>query len=216
MADAPHQQKIYHITHHRNLPQVIAAGGLWSDARRVELGIDCHVVGMSEIKRRRLEEIEVGCHPGTRVGQYVPFYFCPRSIMLYILHQGNHPDLFYRGGQGPIVHLQADLQATVDWADGNGIRWAFSNVNAGARYADFFASPDRLGEVNWTAVEARDFRRPEIKDGKQAEFLVFEQFPWSLVERIGVINENIRNEVRASLKAAAHAPPVSVERDWYY
>jgi len=50
----------------------------------------------------------VKCHPGTKVGQYVPFYFCPRSIMLYILHRGNHPDLDYREGQGPILHLQAD------------------------------------------------------------------------------------------------------------
>jgi hypothetical protein len=36
---------------------------------------------MNEIKRRRLEELEVHCYPGTRVGQYVPFYFCPGSVI---------------------------------------------------------------------------------------------------------------------------------------
>jgi len=125
MTNVPGQPKIYHITHVRNLPGIIAAGRLWSDAKRIELGLDCEIVGLSEIKRRRLEELDVGCHPGTRVGYYVPFYFCPRSIMLYILHQGNSPGLNYLEGQGPIVHLQADLQATVQWATENDIRWAF-------------------------------------------------------------------------------------------
>ncbi len=115
MNPAPTQPKIYHITHLRNLAQIIATGGLWSDAQRVARGLDCKIVGMPAIKRRRLEELEVSCHPTTKVGQYVPFYFCPRSILLYMLHQGNHPDLDYREGQQPIVHLQADLRATVHW-----------------------------------------------------------------------------------------------------
>ena len=51
----PAQAKIYHITHLRNLPQLAAAGWLWSDAKRIELGLDCEVVGMSAIKKRRLE-----------------------------------------------------------------------------------------------------------------------------------------------------------------
>ena len=72
---------------------------------------------MSEIKRRRLEELDVKSHPGTKVGQYVPFYFCFRSIMLYLLYQGNHPELTYRGGQRPIIHLEADFNATVEWAN---------------------------------------------------------------------------------------------------
>jgi hypothetical protein len=75
------------------------------------------------------------CHPGTKVGEYVPFYFCPRSIMLFLLHKGNHVDLTYRGGQRPIVHLEADLRTVVEWADSIERRWAFGNRNAGARYS---------------------------------------------------------------------------------
>jgi hypothetical protein len=75
---------------------------------------------MSEIKRRRLEELEVDCHPGTKVGAYVPFYLCPRSMMLFLLHKGNHVDLTYTGGQRPIVHLQADLRRVVEWAESEG------------------------------------------------------------------------------------------------
>jgi hypothetical protein len=216
MSTAPARPKIYHITHLRNLPQIVTEGVLWSDAKRIEMGLNCEIVGMSEIKRRRLQELEVACHPGTRVGHYVPFYFCPRSIMLYILHQGNHPELSYRGGQQPMVHLQADLYNTVRLADQPNIRWAFSNSNAGARYTSFYNSLDRLGEVNWTAVEATDFRSAIIKDGKQAEFLVFESFPWSWVEKIGVANTTVLQQVQAALVAVTHQPPISVEPGWYF
>ena len=35
-----------------------------------------------------------------------------------ILHMANHSELTYKGGQGPIVHLVADLRETVGWAEG--------------------------------------------------------------------------------------------------
>jgi len=216
VAKVPIHPKIYHITHLRNLPQIVDARRLWSDAKRIEKKLDCDVVGMSHIKRRRLEEIEVDCHPDTHVGDYVPFYFCPRSIMLYILHMGNHPDLNYQGGQRPIVHLQADLHAVVEWADRKERQWAYSDRNAGGFLANFYTGLDHLGEVNWAAVDSTDFRDMVIKEGKQAEFLVYGLFPWRLVERIGVCDERVADEVRQAIASAEHQPPVAVERDWYY
>ncbi len=216
MALVPDSPKIYHITHCNNLPRIIASGALWSDAKRIELGAATEIVGLSGIKQRRLGELTVTCHPDTKVGHYVPFYFCPRSVMLYILHMGNHPELSYRGGQGPIVHLRADLHAVVSWAAGVGRRWAFSDCNAGARYARFFARLEDLDKVNWPAVEATDFRDPSVKEGKQAEFLVHESFPWERVERIGVLDRQTETKVNAILGATQRRPPVAIERAWYY
>jgi hypothetical protein len=216
MAQVPDQPKIYHITHLHNLMQIIADGGLWSDAERIRRSLNCQIVGMSEIKRRRLEELKVPCHPGTNVGQYVPFYFCPRSIMLYILSQQNHPDLAYREGQQPIVHLQADLRAVVQWAQEQQINWAFSTSNAGARYASFYASLDNLHEVNWAAIAATDFRSTVVQDGKQAEFLVYNRFPWKLIEKVGVHNQTVKDEVVKTLASADFVPSISHEPNWYF
>ena len=117
MTRSPAQPKLYHITHIDNLVSIIEAGCIEADGRRVGQGGGQTSIGMTEIKRRRLHEIHVSCHPNTRVGEYVPFYFCPRSIMLYILYKGNHPDLtHYRDGQGPVLHLQVDMGAAVSWA----------------------------------------------------------------------------------------------------
>lgn len=212
----PNQPKIYHITHVRNLETIVKDGALWSDAQRIARGIDCEVVGMSDIKQRRLERLAVPCHPGTKVGEYVPFYFCPRSIMLYLLYRGNHPELTYREGQGAIVHLEADLQRTVAWAQSVGQKWAFSNGNAGAFYTRFFARLDQLSQVNWAAVVAVDWQAAAIKEGKQAEFLVYDAFPWSLVERIGVHNQATAKLAGEAILGGNHRPPITVEIPWYY
>ncbi len=217
MSERPNSPKIYHITHIDNLPRIVRTGFLLSDARVPKTAdSDRTVVGMSKIKRRRLEEIEVACRPGTHVGDYVPFYFCPRSIMLYILHMGNHPEVAYRGGQRSIVHLQADLYAAIRWANDNGRRWAFSDRNAGTYVAGFYRDVADLDEIDWRAVQARDFRDPVVREGKQAEFLMHEWFPWELVECIGVIDAPRAEQAAEAIREAAHQPLVRVEPGWYY
>lgn len=213
MSAVPAQPKIYHITHIDNLSTIVRDGVLLCDATLASRGGPSVTIGMSEIKRRRIEEITVPCHPGTKVGDYVPFYFCPRSVMLYLLYRANHQDLTYLGGQEPVLHLEADLHEVVRW---EGLRWAFSLSNAGSYYVEFCDSLDQLDLINWAAVSERDFRSPDVKEGKQAEFLVHSSFPWELVRRIGVYSTEIKARAEAALEGATHRPPVEILRHWYY
>ena len=177
---------------------------------------------MQRIKGRRLS-LPVPCHPGHFVGDFVPFYFCPRSIMLYVIHCANQPGLAYGGGQGPIVHLEADLHAVVNWANGKQRRWAFSLSNAGASYAQFRNDLADLGHIDWDAVTSNNFANGSytpsglpVKEGKQAEFLLHEYFPWSLVQRIGVSSSGVSVQAHAAIANAAHKPGVSVQPSWYF
>jgi hypothetical protein len=215
MSTPPDKPKIYHITHIDNLPEILSSGGLYSDSHLPQGAATMSVIGMSGIKRRRLD-LPVACHPGKKVGEFVPFYVCPRSVMLYVISRANHPNLIYRGGQRPIIHLQADLHETVAWAEQNHVAWAFSLSNAGAFYAQFRNHVDNLAEIDWTAVQATDFRDSDVREGKQAEFLVNALFPWSLIELVGVCSPDLVSSVRNSIPASALRPEVSVRRDWYY
>ena len=214
----PSNPKIYHITHRKNLASIITNGSLYSDARMVRECRGFTNVGMSNLKLRRLEELGVGCHPGSMVGDFVPFYFCPRSVMLYILHAGNHQELAYKGGQEPIVHLEADLHTVVNWADAQkpAVKWAFSLSNAAARYTEFRDNLAQLNEINWKAIGANDFRSPNVKEGKQAEFLLHDCFPWHLVERIGVLNFAQETFVTSVISSSCHQPLVQILPQWYY
>lgn len=210
----PAEPKIYHIVHANRLPSIIADGYLWCDAEILRRPLPGTTIGMNDIKQRRLNELTLDSYPDLHVGDCVPFYYCPRSVMLYIIWRANDPELTYRGGQGSIIHLEADLHETVVWAEQYGQRWAFTLSNAGSRYFEDRCDLTQLGEVEWNAVEARDWQR--CKEGKQAEFLIEKSFPWSLVSRIGVHSQSIYNQVREALRVAAHQPAVEIRNDWYY
>lgn len=210
----PAQPKLYHIVHVDRLPSIVADQCLWCDreiARRSPPGT---AIGMNSIKQRRLNELRLTSHPDLFVGDFVPFYFCPRSVMLYLIHRGNHPELSYRGGQGPIVHFEADLQAVVAWADAQPRRWAFTLSNAGARYFEDRSDLGQLNQIDWNAVRATDWR--QCKEGKQAEFLLELSFPWHLVERIGVQSHATYAAAVNALPAQGHRPAFEIRPDWYY
>ncbi|MBI2172445.1 MAG: DUF4433 domain-containing protein [Chloroflexi bacterium] len=215
MSLPPPHPKVYHITHIKNLPSIVADGCLWSERIIANRGGPNETIGMSVIKKRRLT-LPVGPNSDTFVGDYVPFYFCPRSVMLYLIHRGNHPDLSFRDGQSEIVHLEADLYSVVDWAKNANRPWAFSRSNAGAYYARFESSLAHLDQLDWAAIANTDFRDADVKEAKQAEFLVHEAFPWSLVARIGVISQPVQVAAARAIQAASHKPPIAVMPDWYY
>lgn len=215
MSPAPREIDVYHITHVDNLAAILDSGSLLSDADMKRRGGPASSIGMSSIKQRRLA-LPVHCHQGDRVGEYVPFYFCPRSIMLFVIHCANHAELAYRGGQEPIVHLEVDLRAVVRWADDCGRRWAFSLSNAGASYAEFRSKLEGLDELDWDAIRSNDFREPDVKEGKQAEFLVKDSLPWTFVRRIGVCSSATKAAVQRVLERAGASTLVEVRRDWYY
>ncbi len=220
MPTPPARPKIYHIVHVDRLASIIADGGLLCDALMVGREGTGTMIGMNDIKRRRLEELFLQSRPGLPVGECVPFYFCPRSIMLFLLHCANHPELSYRGGQGPIVHLVADLNTALNWAAGNERQWAFTLSNAGAYYFEDRCDLGRLDEVNWDAVKATRWSGAgipgSVKEGKQAEFLVEGSFPWHLVSRIGVKSQQVYLQVQKALKATDHRPRVQIKPNWYY
>ena len=215
----PENPRIYHIVHYDRLPSIIAAGRLWCDAKIGELGETGTTIGMSDIKKRRLG-LKLTTHSTLNVGDCVPFYFCPRSVMLYVIFCRNHPGLIYSGGQGPIVHLEADLQRTVAWAGQHDLRWAFTLSNAGTSYFEDRCDLGQLSDINWSAVRANRWSGigvPEsYKEGKQAEFLVERDFPWELISRIGVCTPKVRDQTLASLEAAEYRPPVEIRPNWYY
>ncbi len=169
-------QEIYHITHLDNLEAIWREGQLISDAEMIRRGGPEVTIGMSDIKRRRVEVLSVPCYPGTKVGDYVPFYFCPRSIMLYVISCRNHPELAYTGGQEPIVHLEVDLHTSLRWLDEDSRPWAFSLSNAGARYTRFHKELRQMDQLNWDAIMANDWRQEEVEKLSRQNFLALGAF----------------------------------------
>jgi hypothetical protein len=65
-------------------------------------------------------------------------------------------------------------------------------------------------------VAALDFRDSVVKEGKQAEFLLHEFFPWELVEAVGVRDAGVAARVRDAIRDAAHQPHLQIQPAWYF
>ena len=210
----PAKPKIYHIVHVDRLPSIVANDRIWSDKEVLRRGVAGTAIGMNNIKRRRLKELTLNSYPSLHVGSCVPFYFCPRSVMLYVIHMADHPELIYRCGQKPIVHLEADLQEVVAWAQKSKQRWAFTTSNAGSRFFEDYSNLTDLDKLDWNAICAKYWS--EHKERKQAEFLIEDSFPWGLVSRIGVLTQQVRNLAHSAIERSAHRPRVDITPGWYY
>ena len=92
--------------------------------------------------------------------------------------------------------------------------------NAGSYYFKDRSDLTRLGEIDWDAVQANRWAGEgipsSVKEGKQAEFLVEQSFPWELVSRVGVRSPQVLEQVGKVLHEAGHQPRVEIMPEWYY
>lgn len=206
MSLRPEQVLIYHITDVENLPGILAAGGLHSDVAMAKHNPE--VIGYGHIKQRRMTQIRVGSCEDRFVGEFVPFYFCPRSPMLYSVNHGNtgRPP----GCQRTIVHLVSTLAAGIRQSRS----WAISDGNAGAFHASFSSDLAALAELDWRAIRATQWQGRTHE--KSAEFLLADFFDWQGFHAIGCYSSEIAHQIQSILVSAAHRPTVNVERNWYY
>jgi hypothetical protein len=206
MVHNPDQVLIYHITDMANLPAILAEGVLYADA--VMMKRNPELIGYDHIKRRRLKDIPVPCCKCRYVGEFVPFYFCPRSPMLFTINRGNtgRPS----GCQKTILHLVSTMAAGIT----TGKDWAVSSGNAGAFHTTFAANLEALGTLDWEAIRATQWQGKQHQ--KQAEFLVADTFPWVAIQGIGCQNPATADNVREMLAGVAHQPSVDVKTNWYY
>jgi hypothetical protein len=202
---------IYHITHIDNLPRIVGDGRLWSDVERIARALANVRIGYEHIKERRRRR-KVAAAAGGVLGDYVPFYFCPRSVMLYLISQGRVDG--YAGGQHEVVHLVSSVGAAIAL----GRAWAFTRLHAELAEADpYLEDTAELNQLQWPIIRSNSWGGDERRKFKQAEFLVHEQFAWNAVAEIGVATPVARTRVAAILAAAGGPqPPVVVRPDWYY
>jgi hypothetical protein len=206
MAHDPEKTSIYHITDVANLPGIVAENAILSDAVMAKRNPE--IIGYDHIKKRRLKDIPVQCCAWRYVGEFVPFYFCPRSPMLFTINKGNtgRPP----GCQSTIVHLVSTMASGM----ASGKAWAVSSGNAGAFHTTFAAKLEALDALDWEAIRASQWQGKQHQ--KSAEFLVADSFPWPAIQEICCQNSVTAAKVKALLADASHQPAVTVKTNWYY
>jgi hypothetical protein len=158
----------------------------------------------------------IPCGPGGTCHDYVPFYFGPLSVMLLNLKTGRVAG--YTEGQDPLIYLTTTVARVRD----AGCRFVFSDGHGPARITDYYDDLGKLDQVDWDIVGERYWL--DLQDDndrqrrKQAEFLVWKLLDWSLIEGIGVLNQQAKARVEAILDRHPDRsrPNVQVKGPWYY
>ena len=205
--------EIYHITHIRNLPNIIRDGGLWCDHIVSDRNLAHVSIAHQHIKDRRSAK-QVPCSAGGTLANYVPFYFAPRSPMLYAISRGYVQG--YNDGQGPILHLVSSIEAV----QRNNLPFAFTDGHAEMDISRFFVNLEDLDQIDWRIMEETIWR-DTLQDGdrkrrRQAEFLVHHFFPLDLIEEIGVMNKTVAQNASMLLKKITRKPVLKIAPTWYY
>lgn len=201
---------IYHFTHGTNLAAILAAGELRSSAA-AQTATD---IADTKIKGSRKSRV-VTCGPGGFVGDYVPFYFAPRSPMLYRIQQGGVEGI--DGRPSGLVYFKT----TTERLDAAGIAWVFTDGNAAAAVTQFFDDPALLDEkVDWPLMGATYWHDTD-EDGDRrrrrgAECLAHGAVPLEVFDELGVYSAAAEARVREILIEAGRELTVAVRASWYF
>lgn len=216
-ADPPADHWLYHFTHVDNLPSIYRAESLRCDvtARRGLLGVE---VGATDIKERRRQRV-VPIAPGGHVGDYVPFYFAPRSPMLFRIACDRRDSIQgrYQGGDRPLIYLVTKVGDVVDAE----LEWVATDGNAVTATTEFTSDLRALETlVDWPLMGAELWRNTEEDPDRQrrrlAEFLVHRRVPLSVIRGIATHDDRHATQVRAIMTGHPLADRIVVKPGWYY
>jgi len=209
----PRPTFLYHFTHVDHLADIARHGAL-ADSVIDGTGLLTVEVGHLDIKlRRRSRPALVG--PGGVVADYVPFYFAPRSPMMYVIDRGGVPN--YDGGCDELVYLTTTVERLLEL----GLRPIFTDRNAAVAYARFTDDVTHLEAlVDWALMEAMWWydtpAEPDRKERRMAECLVHRRVPWEAFQEVSAQNQQCARKAWGILSTAGVTTAVSVRPAWYF
>ena len=206
--------RLYHITHISNLPALLQCAELRSKNKLTNSKTEYKSIAYEHIQDRRAS-ISVPYGLGGTLHDYVPFYFAARSPMLYAIHKGYVEG--YEDGQQSILHLVTSAESIANAS----LNFVFSDGHAVMGYTSFYDDLSSLSAViDWEIMKDVYWHDTDddgdLKRRRQAEFLVHQSVPWSLIDGIGVKNRTIADRVNQTLQEFGYTTSVRRVSAYYY
>lgn len=154
------------------------------------------------------------------MGDYVPFYFAPRSPTLFRIACDCRDAIQdrYQGGDRPLVYLASRVGAIVD----SGMPWVATDGNARAAITRFTSDLGEVGSmVDWPLMRAKMWNSspseaPDRERRRAAELLIHRTVTLTVVHEVAAYSESHARRARTTLGDHPLAQRVTVRTNWYY
>lgn len=199
---------LYHLTHINNLQSILHQGSLWSHALVRKHAISYKDVANQDVQTRR-ERTKIPIGVAGSLHEYVPFYFAPRSPMLYVLCMQQIP-------QNDIVYFMTNKEMIQQHCSS----FVFTDAHAIRRLTNFYTQLSDLNKIDWELMKASQWADtdddPNRKARRQAEFLVYNEVPLSACLGFAVYSNSAKRKVEEMLQEADISLPVAVRKSFYF
>jgi len=220
----PSPLRIFHITAICNLVSISKSKRLYANVQLHKKKIEYGNIAYQGAQGKRAAKM-VARPPGGVIHDYVPFYFAPRSPMLFTINQGNVPDCPHR--QPDIVHFMTTVEAVTV----SGLPYVFYDYNATLNFANCYSNVKDLDKIDWPLFHEKpqldgyckwwnndldNVKYIRRKETRQAEFLIHKSVPLKLMIMVGTYNEAKAAEVREIFEEAGIDLQVEAKPEWYF
>jgi len=212
--------ELFRMTHIENIPHILKYG--ITHKKSVNSNSEYKDIGDSMIISER-DKKEVEVTNGTNklvkkiiLGDYIPFNFGVKMPMLYVIQdRENFYQCYEPISSENIVYIVCMLIKVIELDN----EFYFSNGHA-FDYLTIFYDKSRIQDIvniiNWRAVNSNywgGYRNLELKREKQAEFLVKEYIPFSVVKKFICYNREAKNKL---LNYGVNSSIIEINRYAYY
>ncbi|MBM3495911.1 MAG: DUF4433 domain-containing protein [Armatimonadetes bacterium] len=201
---------VFRLTHISNVPTILTNGLHCGNSPDADPRF--HSIGNADVIARRARRA-VPAPPHGALGDYVPFYFTPWSVMLLNILTG-------RGVPRVAKTDLAIVTSSVSRLRDAGVRVLFTDRHAGMRSAGFFERPEDLGRIDWDILRRRDFRTDADDPGKreryQAEALAFRHVPVAALMGVACYDTEAVSALTVLMRSAPSGVPIRARREWYF
>lgn len=201
---------LYRITSRENLSHILEYG--ICNKNHPDANPDFVSIGNHDIIGRRNDH-EVKIDGYGNIGDYVPFYFSPKSIMLFNILTGYGVS---KVNPEEIIFLITDIESAVNCNQ----LYFFSDGQANTRISKHYNDLKDLNKIDWEVVQSGDFSKSNTDNDRtrryQAEFLIHRKVPVNCIKGIVVYNESCATFVKKKLALTDLIIQVHIKRSFYF
>jgi hypothetical protein len=202
----------YRITHRDNLDHILEHGIVNKNHLNADPGFVA--IGNPEIIDVR-SETAVDLDGYGNIGEYVPFYFTPRSIMLLNIVSGYWAPKVIRRSKEEIVVIRCLIETLASQE-----RWFFTDGQANDEETTHYGNLKHLKRIDWENIQNSRFHKSDGDVDRprryQAEFLVYDAVPVNCIESVCVYSDKMKLWAQKKVNDAGKMIHVHVHKPYFF